>query len=145
MVENMVLLRAPVLTDQADKLGRRNFVQVLHQLLLQAWGANVVHFLWVNQRDQTISCLNQSIYFIDILMLIPRLMDTECVPSFANLGTHWTEVSLTGHMVHLYVVPQVGLVRGSKLTITTAPSACRRIFEDLSINQGCKEKLFMQE
>ena len=50
MVENMVLLRAPVLTDQADKLGRRNFVQVLHQLLLQAWGANVVHFLWVNQK-----------------------------------------------------------------------------------------------
>ena len=55
-------------------------------------------------------------------MLIPRLMDTECVPSFANLGTHWTEVSLTGHMVHLYVVPQVGLVRGNKLRITTAPS-----------------------
>ena len=97
------------------------------------------------KRDQTIACWNQLIYFIGVLMLIPRLMDTECVPSFANLGTHWTEVSLTGHMVHLYVVPQVGLVLGSKPTITTAPSACRRIFEDLSINQGCKEKLFMQE
>ena len=45
-------------------------------------------------------------------------------------------------MVNLYVIPQVGLVRGSKLTITTAPSACRRIFEDLGINQGCKEKAF---
>ena len=69
-------------------------------------------------------------------------MDTECVPSLANLRTHWTEVSLTGHMVHLYVIPQVGLVLGSELTITTAPSACSRIFEDLSINQGCKEKAF---
>ena len=69
-------------------------------------------------------------------------MDTECIPSFASLGTHWTEVTLTGHMVHLYVIPQVSLVLGSKLTITTAPSACRRIFEDLSINHGCKEKAF---
>ena len=42
MVEDVVLLRAPVLTDQADKLRRRNFVQVLHQLLLQAWGASGV-------------------------------------------------------------------------------------------------------
>ena len=48
MIEDMVLLRAPVLTDQADKLGRRNFVQVLHQLLSQAWGASGVHFQWVN-------------------------------------------------------------------------------------------------
>ena len=45
-------------------------------------------------------------------------------------------------MIHLYVIPQVGLVLGSELTITTAPSACRRIFEDLCINQGCKEKAF---
>ena len=49
MVEDMVLLRAPVLTDQADKLRRGNFVQVLHQLLLQAWGASGVDFQWVNQ------------------------------------------------------------------------------------------------
>ena len=45
-------------------------------------------------------------------------------------------------MVHLYVIPQVSLVLGSKLTITTAPSACRRIFEDLSINHCCKKKAF---
>ena len=93
-------------------------------------------------RDQPISHLNQSVYFSSISMLIPWLMDTECVPSFAGLWTHWTEVALTGHVVHLYVIPQVSLVLGSKLTITTAPSACHRIFEDLSINHGCKEKSF---
>ena len=69
-------------------------------------------------------------------------MDTECILSFADLGTHWTKVSLTGHMVHLYVIPQVGLVLGGKFAITAAPSACHRIFEDLSVNQGCKEKAF---
>ena len=41
--------------------------------------------------------------------------------------------------------PKVGLMRKIKLTITTAPSACRRILGDLSINQGYKERLFMQE
>ena len=72
-------------------------------------------------------------------------MDTECILSFADLGTHWTEVSVAGHMVHLYVIPQVGQVLGGKLAIAAAPSACHRIFEDLSVNQGCKKRLFMQE
>ena len=43
VVEDMVLLSASVLTDQADKFCGRQFVYVLQQLLPQAWGASVVY------------------------------------------------------------------------------------------------------
>ena len=45
-------------------------------------------------------------------------------------------------MINLNVIPQVGLVLGIKITITAAPFPSHWIFEDLSVNHGCKEKAF---
>ena len=77
VVEDMVLLSASVLTDQADKFCGRQFVYVLQQLLPQAWGASVVYIfnksihLWLkpNFISQT-QCLFRDLWILSAFLVL---------------------------------------------------------------------------
>lgn len=47
---------------------------------------------------------------------------SKCIFGWAKLGADWAEVSLRGHMVGLYVSPQVGQVLAGVGTVGTPPN-----------------------
>lgn len=68
-------------------------------------------------------------------------MDAQRIPGFAHFVADWAKVSLTGHMVHFYVVSQIGLVLRGELAVRAAPLAGQLVLRNLSVYLGCTWKI----